>query len=86
MNINVNFKNTNEVYNLYILLGNAISDLENENFTHSDMVKLLDGGSPSNVQAQRRYIFERECIEQNNKKIEIYKHLREQLHPFINGE
>ena len=83
MNININFNNTSEVYKLFILIGNEISRLENENFNHSDMVKLLDGGSPSNVLAQRRYIFERECIDENIKKIDFFRNIQSQLSPFL---
>ena len=82
MIVDLNFKRSYDVYELFRLLNNEKTRLQHENCDHFDMIKLLEGNE-TNEKAKNRLGYEKDCVRKNNEHIEFLNGLLDQLEPMV---
>ena len=82
MEIKLNLLEEYDVYELYRILGNEHSRLEQENYKHIEMINLLEGNEDNEL-AMGRLDHENHCMEINYNYMKIIDNIRNQLKPLV---
>lgn len=82
MPVTISLPKTMDVYNLYVLLGNVKTTLEQENYKHQEMIEMLVGNE-SNEAAKRNLDISTSAVESNNTKIKLIQNIQAQVEPFL---
>lgn len=80
--VTISLPKTMDVYNLYILLGNVKTTLEQENYKYQEMIEMLVGNE-SNEAAKRNLDISTNAVESNNTKIKLIQNIQAQVEPFL---
>ena len=82
MEIKLNLANEYDIVLLFQILHNEKTSVENSNYEHVDMIRLLEGNT-NNERAMERLEADKHRMRMNNEKIEFLEGLLNQLEPLV---